>query len=357
MKILGDTMKKYLYIISIITVLLFSACTTQEPPKQKVEFNSYPLHFLGLIPEADSQTHYQLDLISKDVYFLRTKYLKNDIGNKAKYDIGKWYVDTHNRIVLLNAKTAPRYFFIIDKQTIELMNSKGQRITSELNYKLKYSDKAKNINPRLSMIGMYSYMADAAIFEESITGMKFPVAFEDDNIALERAYLKNRRVAGQKIKVHLDAKIEDRDAVDSDKKRPYIIVKRFIKIIPQKHTKESNTKANITNTYWRLSMIGKRGVVHISNTKREAHMVLSQGFLKGNSGCNSMVGGYKLDANKLSLSKKGLRMTRMYCEGSIEKEFVGVLKNMYRYKITGEHLELFDRNNVKLAKFKSVYLY
>ena len=349
-------MKKYFYILSLLITILFTACTTQEPPKQKVEFNSYPLHFLGLIPEANSQIHYQLNLISKDVYFLRTKYLKNNAG-KAKDEIGKWLVDTQNRVVLRDGKSVPKYFSIIDTKTIEVMNLKGEKIISKLNYKLKLSNTATTISPRLSMSGMYSYRADAATFEESITGMKFPVAFEDDNIALERAYLKNRRVTGQKIKVYLDAKIEDRDAVDSDRKRPYIIVKRFIKIIPQKHIKNSNTKANITNTYWRLSMIGERKIVHLSNMKREAHMILSQGGLRGSSGCNSMAGSYKIDGDKISLSKKGFRMTRMYCEGSVEKEFVLVLKRMYRYEIVGEYLETFDENNVKLAKFKSVYLY
>ena len=93
------------------------------------------------------------------------------------------------------------------------------------------------------------------------------------------------------------------------------------------------------------------------NNRREAHMVLSQGKVRGNSGCNGMGGTYILDGDKLSFSDKGMAMTRMFCEGSVEVEFLQAIKAMYSYKIQGEYLEIFDKNGVNLARFESVYLY
>ena len=48
------------------------------------------------------------------------------------------------------------------------------------------------------MTGMFRYMADAALFTECLTEASFPVAQENDYLALERAYLAappNRRGA------------------------------------------------------------------------------------------------------------------------------------------------------------------
>ena len=45
------------------------------------------------------------------------------------------------------------------------------------------------------MSGMYSYLADAANFTECLTGARYPVAMEADNLALERAYLARARTS------------------------------------------------------------------------------------------------------------------------------------------------------------------
>ena len=94
------------------------------------------------------------------------------------------------------------------------------------------------------MVGTYSYMADAAIFKECVTGKSYPVAFEEDSISLERAYLKAKRVAGEPLKVHLDAEIVYREGVDNQGLLETLIVKRFIKITPKESCKNSLKKKN-----------------------------------------------------------------------------------------------------------------
>lgn len=46
------------------------------------------------------------------------------------------------------------------------------------------------------MTGMYTYMADAAVFEDCATGERFPVLIEAAHIDVERAYLEAREAPG-----------------------------------------------------------------------------------------------------------------------------------------------------------------
>ena len=207
------------------------------------------------------------------------------------------------------------------------------------------------------MSGMYSYMADAAIFRECITGLKYSITFEEDNLALERAYLKVQKTAGESLKVQLDGKIVLRKGMDSNVLEPTLLVKKFINIIPKEVCQHLGSKANLENTYWKLTVLYGKAVLHTQSTRREAHMVLSSGKVRGNGSCNGFGGVYILDAYKLSFSDKGFVMTRMFCENSPEREFLKALRNMDSYKIQGEYLEIFDKNDSKLARFESVYLY
>ena len=121
--------------------------------------------------------------------------------------------------------------------------------------------------------------------------------------------------------------------------------------------KKYPNKVSLTNTYWKLTVLNGKAITQTQHNKREAHIVLNQGKVKGNSGCNGLGGKYILNDNKLSFSDKGFFTTRMFCKGSRENEFLNALKNMHNYKITGEYLEIFDKDDVKLARFESVYLH
>ena len=92
------------------------------------------------------------------------------------------------------------------------------------------------------MTGMYSYMADAAIFKDCSSGMKYPVTFEGYNLALERAYLKVRKTPAQTLKIELEGKIVWRDAMDKDAKVQMLYVERFINIIPNEVCQHTNTQ-------------------------------------------------------------------------------------------------------------------
>ena len=80
-----------------------------------------------------------------------------------------------------------------------------------------------------TMTGMYSYMADAGLFLECGDNKKrLPVAMEGDNIALERAYLKNRYQPGKSLLVNIEAHLETRPEMEGNGEQQVIIVDQFL---------------------------------------------------------------------------------------------------------------------------------
>ncbi len=316
-----------------------------------------PLHFLGLVPGANCQMKYQLDLFENRVFFLREECFKDGVSSGANDDIGRWYADNDNRVVLNPTKTKVKYFLILDEKSIELMDLKGNKIDSKLNYKLLASNRAKSLEPRLILEGAYSYMADAGLFYECSTGLKFPLAFEEDNIALEKAYLNAVITPNQSLKTQLKVRIAGRKQPDSVGNKATIIVEEFLEIIPKEKCQNPYSKAKLQNTYWKLTKLNLKPLSLSKSMSKETHMILDKGLkFKGNTGCNSMSGTYKIKGEKFSFSEK-IMMSRMMCRGSIEKEFIEVLKKVDTYKVKGEYLELFDVNGLNIARFESVYLY
>ena len=339
-------MKTVLLLLFMVSVLFTKELSTE-----------YPLHFVGSIPRADCQMKYQLDLFDNRTYFLREECFKDGVSTKTNDDIGRWYSDNENRVVLNGTKIKAKYFFIVNETTLEQMDLKGKRVISKPIHQLKHTGNIQSIEPKLLIQGVYSYMADAAILYECATGLSFPVAFEKDNRALEKAYINAGASAGQTLKVYLDVQISDRKMQDCSVKQSTIIVEKFLKMIPKEKCQNPYSKAKLKETYWKLTQINSKPLPLSKSSRREAHMILSSDFkIKGSSGCNSFHGTYEQEKETLKLIKP-MMMSRMFCKGELEQEYMKVLEEMRSYKIQSEYLEIFDKDGANLARFESVYLY
>lgn len=242
--------KKLFILLGVLVASVFTSCALAQTG-EKVELSkAYPLHFAGKLPGANCELKYELHLLEDKSYLLKTECQKNDEVS-ANTENGKWHIDDENRLLL--EANEPRYFSIINESTLELMNLKGEKIDSALNYKLE---------------------------------------------------------------LH---------------------------------------KAELQNTYWKLVELNSK--VISASTKREAHIVLDKELrIKGHSGCNSFNGTYELKGEMLKISGS-MMMTRMFCRGSNEGEFIKALHSMQSYIILGEYLEVLDSNGSEIARFESVYLY
>ena len=80
--------------------------------------------------------------------------------------------------------------------------------------------------------GRFTYMADAALFEDCESGLRFPVAMEADYLAAERAYLETRTEPGSAVLMSIDGRLESRPPMEGDGLIEMIVIDRFIAVHP-----------------------------------------------------------------------------------------------------------------------------
>lgn len=110
----------------------------------------------------------------------------------------------------------------------------------------------------------------------------------------------------------------------------------------------------LQNTDWKLFSLNKKEISKTTNTNREAHLFFDNTNMSGSSSCNNFIGSYVLDREKVSLSPRGMIMTRMFCQGSVasvESEFVSFLQHMSTYKIMSTSLFFYNAQGEEIAKF------
>jgi heat shock protein HslJ len=110
----------------------------------------------------------------------------------------------------------------------------------------------------------------------------------------------------------------------------------------------------LEGTYWKLIELGGMAAVGGANAN-EASLVLNADGKKltGSTGCNPVVGTYKLRGGSLHFRPSGLAKTA--CSDALQKQeeaFVEILKQTTKYRVVGETLELRDKEDV-LAKFQA----
>ena len=334
--------------------------TVKKEKSVSAPFSNFPIHFLGLLPGANCKQQYQLDLFADQTYFIRNSCIKNDKSIQSD-DIGKWHYNTEKKqLTLKGGREAPLFFLVLDSKSIEKLDHSGDKIDSDLNYKLESSMTAGTIEPKVMMQGLYQYMADAALFKECITGRKFPVLFEKDNVALERAYLKNKKEAGALLKIEVEGKIVQRPKMEGEGMQAQLLVARFIKTMPNETCGNPYANSSFDNTYWKLTSLYGKGI-KIKSANREAHIIFKSSNkekreFKGASGCNIIFGNYEVKDNNVTIDSKQLAMTKMACvDAQIEKDFLLVLKDTTRWKIKGNHMTFLDATSNVLARFEAVY--
>jgi copper homeostasis protein (lipoprotein) len=338
--------------------LLLRRVATAANQSEPAAVRELPARFVGELPCADCPgIHYRLDLLEDRVFLLRMTYLGR--GADAVHDlIGTWTLSSDdNRIALFGGAEAPIFFRIVDADTIRKLDIEGRDIESALSYDLRRKGDLEPIEPRLTMRGTYRYLADAAQFEECLTGRRFPVAQEADNVALEKAYLNARREPGEPLLVSLQGRIALRPAMEGDAMVLSLVPERFIGVWPGETCGPRMTNAELENTYWKLTRLGDEPVI-VGDRQREPHIVLHRqdGRVAAFGGCNRMSGGYTLDGSTIGFSQ--LASTMMACPKGMDTEqgLAAALGRARSYRIIGHHLDLFDEAGELVARFEARHL-
>jgi copper homeostasis protein (lipoprotein) len=320
-----------------------------------VTLGDLPASFEGELPCADCPgIFYHLDLFEDRVFFLRTSY--DGRGAGAVTDtIGSWVVaGDDGRLALFGGTEAPVFFRILDHDTLRKLDVEGRDIESSLNYNLRRTMEADPIEPRLRMRGMYRYMADAAVFTECLSGRRFQVAMEADNIALERAYLRVQREPGEELMVSLQGRIAERPAMEGDAMILTVVPEHFIGVWPGETCGARMVTVELENTYWKLTRLGDEPVF-LGEQQREPHLVLhsGDGTVTGFGGCNRLTGSYSVDGASIGFSE--MASTTMACaEGAdTERAFSDALASARSWRMIGEHLDLYDGTGNLVARFEA----
>jgi copper homeostasis protein (lipoprotein) len=205
-----------------------------------------------------------------------------------------------------------------------------------------------------SMVGMYSYLADAGVFAECPGGTPLPVAHEVDNAALERAYLYAREEPGEPVLVTLEGRVQRRPRMEGDGTRDYLIVDRFRKVWPGENCEKVSVETPLINTHWHLvELNGKPVETHPG--QREIYLRLRPDVtqLMGFAGCNQFKGRYALDGPALRFERLASTLTACpYLDE--ERAYLDALETVTGYEILGETLDLNCEDRV-VARFKAVY--
>jgi uncharacterized lipoprotein YbaY/heat shock protein HslJ/uncharacterized lipoprotein NlpE involved in copper resistance len=314
-----------------------------------------PATFEGELPCADCPgIHYRLDLFEDRVFFLRMTYLGRGTGAISD-SLGTWEMSgNQDRLTLYDGEESSLSFRIVDHDTIRKLDLEGREIESSLNYDLRRQEGLPPIEIRLTMRGMYSYYADAAQFEECLSGRRFQVAMEADNVALERAYLEARREPGEALLVSLQGRIAERPAMEGDAMVLTVVPERFLGVWPGETCGARGSVSELEDNYWKLTRLGEHRVP-VLDGEREPHIVFhsENGRVAGTGGCNQFSGGYEIDGKKIAFG--ALATTMMACPDGrdVDLALMAALEAAKSFKKTAHHLELLDGEGKTVARFEA----
>lgn len=206
--------------------------------------------------------------------------------------------------------------------------------------------------------GMFTYLADAATITLCADNRRLPVAMEGDYKALETAYLKERQQPGQALLVSFEGRLAPRAAMEAGQPPQLsVVVERFMNIWPRESCGHLQAASPFHDTYWKLVRLGETPVA-AAEKQSEPHLIFAshESHVSGSGGCNRVMGGFKLDGDKLRFGH--LASTMMACPTGMEQEqqFLQSLDKVERYRISGSHLELLDGAGTVIARFEAVEL-
>jgi copper homeostasis protein (lipoprotein) len=343
-----------LVILFVLAPVVHAACGDRNG----ATLGALPASFEGELPCADCPgIHYRLDLFEDRVFFLRMTYLGRGAGAISDA-VGTWALAGDKALLtLFTGESGPVFFQVIDADTIRKLDIEGREIDSTLSYNLRRKEGLAPIEPRLTMRGMYRYMADAALFEECISGRRFQVAQEADNLALERAYLDARREPGEPILVSLQGRIAERPAMEGEAMVLTVVPERFLGISPGETCGVKRPTAKLENTYWKLTRLGNEPVL-IGAMQREPHVVLHSADLRvaGFGGCNNINGSFEVEDDRISFGPMATTMLACVEGADTERAFLQALERVSTWRIIGEHLDFLSSAGELVARFEARYM-
>jgi len=309
-----------------------------------------PETFEGVVEGRAGEETWRLALAADQTFLL-----SRGLENSARDSLGRWVADpTAGTLMLRDGAEMPLVLrpsasgalSVIDANTGETFSGALIRADAEV---LELSD--------MMLGGMMTYFADAAVFEDCVSGLTFPVAQESDYLALEQAYLADRAAPGTPLYVMFEGGLAMRPAMEGQDRQMFV-VDRFIRTRPKATCTQQRADAALQNTYWRLDTL-QGETFPMEASVREPHLVLETSepaAFRATVGCNRMRGSYEVEGDTLKFSPAA--STMMACPeplDELERRLGDVLAKVANYAIKGETLVLKNAEGEPLVLLNAVY--
>lgn len=319
-----------------------------------------PATFRGTLPCADCEgIRHHLDLWPEQYYHMRREWLGGDDKTLRRDEVGRWYADpARNAIVLYGASEMPLFWQIQGADRLRQMDMAGDPIEFDLDYTLSSEGTLDQTELEgVFLLGMMTFLADAAVFQECHSGVRYPIVQDGDYLALERAYLEAQSEPGAPVKVHVEGGLALRPAMEG-LARTSLIVDRFIKVLPGEACDQARSSPSLTDTYWRIDTL-MGAPVRPQENPREPHIVLQSGpesRYRATVGCNQIIGRYDTQGDTLTFA--GGASTMMACPqplDALERQLRDILDQTAQVRLEGQTMALLDETGAPIAALTAVY--
>lgn len=335
-----------------------SACvtpaTTATPASLELDL---PASFTGTLPCHDCKAvRAHLDLWPDGVFHLSRTH---DGKPGRDDDLGRWRRDPGAAVILLyGGREMPLQFEVTGPRTVRALDLYGKPAGQGDRYDLTGTGQLQPTDLSRGLHGMFRYMADAAMFEECLTGRRYPVAMEGDYLALERAYLAlPGRAPGAPVMASFDGELTERPRMEGTGTVPTVVVRRFVGLWPSQTCERAMSHASLTPQYWRIVSLRGAPVSPVADT-REPHLILrgEAGGYIATAGCDRLKGSYRVSGPAIGFEPPTAAGA---CPAELrqrEATLLEVLAAARSWKIQGQGLELFDASGKPIAVLEAVYL-
>ena len=341
-------------------VVTASLAGCQSAPAQGVSADTalqLPASFTGTLPCRECPgVPAQLDLWPDGVFHLS----RTGEGTPDRVDdLGRWRRDPGSPVILLyGGREMPLQFEVAGPRTLRALDLHGKPSGQGGLHDLTSAGELRPADVSGGLHGMFRYFADAASFEECLTGRSYPVAMESDYLALERAYLSLPDAApGAAVMASFDGEITRRPPMEGAGMVPTVVVRRFVGLWPSQTCERAMSHASLTPQYWRIVNLRGAAVGPIAN-EREPHLILrgeASGYI-ATAGCDRLEGAYRVSGAQIAFDPPG---SAGPCPAELrerEATLLDVLAAARGWKIQGQVLELFDASGKPIAVLEAVYL-
>ena len=346
-------------LLPLLVVTVFQA-GCQAPAAQGGGTESVlelPASFTGTLPCNDCPgIPAQLDLWPDGVFHLSRA---GEGTPDRDDDLGRWRRDPGSPIVLLyGGREMPLQFEVVGPRTLRTLDVYGNPAGKGDRYDLTSAGQLQPADLSRGLHGMFRYLADAAMFEECLTGRRYPVAMEGDYLALERAYLARPDAApGAPVMASFDGEIARRPPMEGTGTVPTVVVRRFVGLWPGQTCERAMSHASLTPQYWRIVSLRGTAVSPVAN-EREPHLILrgEAGGYIATAGCDRRKGTYRVSGPEIAFDPPG---SASPCPAELQQReatLLDVLAAARGWRIQGQVLELFDASGKPIAVLEAVYL-